>query len=295
MTGITVGGKSMPSVASALRERVHPLHQIRRVPLLRRALTRADVPVWATVHGVRWKVRVRLVRDLSYRLLRRSPEPHVTALVEAAVDLFRPRTFWDVGAYFGYYGLLVKSLDSEISVVFCEPDPENASLIHETLGRLPVNGARLIEAAVSAAAGRASFVADPVSGATGSLTAGESAAYRNWGESRLIDVETVTLDDVVGGDAALDMLKIDVEGHEEDVVRGGLRTLERCRPLVLFECFHGGGDICECLEQLGYEVFDAERFGPCSGQTSNFFALPPQHRARKDDLVRGARARLEAR
>ncbi len=293
MTRIVVGGKEMPTVASAVREHLHPLHHLRRFGLLRRALALFDVPVWSRVHGVRWRVRTRLVRDISYRLLRGSPEPHVTSLVHVAVSLFRPRSFWDVGAYFGYYGLLVKSLSEQTEVVFCEPDPQNAVLIRETLGAAQIDGTRVIQAAVGAAVGRAPFVADLVSGATGSLVASESAVHRERQETTVIEVATVTLDEAVS-DGSVDMLKIDVEGLEEDVVRGGRRLFERCRPLVVFECFHGGDEICAFLEGLGYEIFDAERLDSRLPQTSNFFGLPPQHRPLRDELLQRWRERLGA-
>lgn len=294
MNLLTVGGKQMPSLATALRERFHPVHQLRRVSLIRRGLALVDVPVWARVRGVHWPVRVRLVRDASHLLLSHSPEPHITALVEAAVEAFRPRDFWDVGAYFGYYGFLVKSHDARARVTFCEPDPANAELVRRTLDRTGSSGMCLLEAALSDVDGTAVFASDPISGSTAALDPRESVAHRIWDAARNIDVTTLTLDTAVAGDR-VDMLKIDVEGHEEQVVRGGARTLERFRPLIVFECFHGGDEICERLEQLGYEIFDAERLGARTPETTNFFGLPPQHRDRREDLLTGWRARLERR
>ena len=292
MKRLTVAGKLMPSLASAFREKFHPLHQIRRVRAFRKLLSLADVSIWARVHGVRWKVRIRLVRDLSHLLLSRSPEPHVTALFETVVELFRPRVFWDVGAYFGYYGFLVKSLDESAVVVLCEPDPENAALIRQTLAPLRLDGLELLQAAVSDESGSATFVADPVSGSTGTLEADESLADKHWGDTRLVIVRTVTLDNELGESGDVDFLKIDVEGHEEKVIRGASQTLQRCRPVVVFECFHGGDEICSTLEALGYAILDAERLGPRTPETGNFLGLPPQHRARQDELLQRWRARL---
>jgi FkbM family methyltransferase len=44
------------------------------------------------------------------------------------------------------------------------------------------------------------------------------------------------LDDIARGRRRLDWLKIDVEGMEEKVLRGGQETIKRCRPRVLCEC-----------------------------------------------------------
>lgn len=282
----------MPSVATAFRDRFHPLHQIRRIPLFRRLLQAADVPIWWRVYGVSWRVRVRLVRDISHIVLSRSPEPHIAAFVEAAVTLFKPRTFWDVGAYFGYYGFFVKSLDEKVRVVLAEPDPDNASLIRTTLACAPIRDIEVIQVALSDAEGSATFATDPVSGSTGTLETAESVAQKQWGQGRFVRVQTATLDSVIGDDGVLDMVKIDVEGHEERVVRGGRRVLARCQPIVIFECFHGGAEICDRLEGLGYEVFDAERLAPRSLETENFVGLPPRCRGARDDLLNAWRRRL---
>lgn len=54
-------------------------------------------------------------------------------------------------------------------------------------------------------------------------------------ESALVDVET--LDGWCGrhGDPDVQVIKLDVDGHEHQVVTGGLRTIERCRPVMLVE------------------------------------------------------------
>jgi FkbM family methyltransferase len=48
-----------------------------------------------------------------------------------------------------------------------------------------------------------------------------------------LGVRTLTLDSLAL--EHLDFLKIDVEGHEVEVIEGGRETLERCRPRVLVE------------------------------------------------------------
>jgi methyltransferase, FkbM family len=49
-----------------------------------------------------------------------------------------------------------------------------------------------------------------------------------------IMVEKASLDDVLKG-VDVDLIKLDVEGAELQVLRGGLKTLRRCRPYVIFE------------------------------------------------------------
>jgi len=51
-----------------------------------------------------------------------------------------------------------------------------------------------------------------------------------------------TLDRVIPGDQPVALVKIDVEGAELGVFRGGIQTLRRTRPIIIFECGLGGAD-----------------------------------------------------
>ena len=57
-----------------------------------------------------------------------------------------------------------------------------------------------------------------------------------------IQVEVETLDRVIPEDRSIAFVKIDVEGGELGVFQGGVQTLRRNRPVVVFECGLGGAD-----------------------------------------------------
>ena len=54
-----------------------------------------------------------------------------------------------------------------------------------------------------------------------------------------------------------DLIKMDVEDHEANVLRGGLGVLEANRPLILFESRLGdaGGEAGELLRAKGYGIY----------------------------------------
>jgi FkbM family methyltransferase len=54
-----------------------------------------------------------------------------------------------------------------------------------------------------------------------------------------IDVDTAKLDDLIPPTLQIDLIKIDVEGAELQVLEGGIKTITRCKPVIIFE--HGLG------------------------------------------------------
>jgi FkbM family methyltransferase len=70
----------------------------------------------------------------------------------------------------------------------------------------------------------------------------------------LITVRTARLDDLVPADADVALIKIDVEGGELGVLQGGLGTIRRCRPVVVFEHGLGGSDFYGTRPETVYDL-----------------------------------------
>jgi FkbM family methyltransferase len=89
---------------------------------------------------------------------------------------------------------------------------------------------------------------------------------------REISVRTERLDDVLEPHYVPTLIKIDVEGAELGVLRGGVETLHRHRPFVLFEHGIGGADLYDAdptevfdlLDASGLRIFDLDGTGPYS-------------------------------
>jgi FkbM family methyltransferase len=277
-----------PTALERLRAHLHPLAHARRLPPLRALLALADVPVWARLPGIPWPVRVRLVSHAAYIMLPLGLEPRVARLLQAACTLLTPRSFWDVGANFGYYTWLLKAHHPDLEVVMVEPDPANQRLIAATLARTPLADVALRRYAASDAPGVAPFVRDPVSGATGTLARSvPSFARRHWRARRpLIPVCTRRLDDERPTRGPVGLLKIDVEGHEEPVLCGARQTIARDRPWIVLECFHPTLPAADALHRLRYLVLDAERLAEPDDRTVHLLGLPAEHAGRLSALRR---------
>jgi FkbM family methyltransferase len=164
-------------------------------------------------------------------------------------------TFVDVGAFIGLYTIAVGlRLQGSGRVIAFEPDAHNFSLLQE---HVELNGLEgqidLHRAAVSDKAGQSHFLAD------GSCEARFAPPSRN---TMIIDV--VTLDGALAGNQ-IDILKIDVEGYEEMVLRGATNLLRTpgLKPRVIFVEVHpyawaspraGSDALLGLLNERGYRV-----------------------------------------
>jgi FkbM family methyltransferase len=78
-----------------------------------------------------------------------------------------------------------------------------------------------------------------------------------------LPVEVKRLDDALPANLEVRFLKLDVEAGELDVLRGAQRLLDRCRPIVAFECgqasylgYHSAPEeIFDMFTSRGYTVF----------------------------------------
>ena len=202
-------------------------------------------------------------------------------------DLFHSRrlvkpgaVIFDVGANFGYYGLmLAEGLGRDCEVHAFEPTEETFDRLtrHIALNRMEcVHAHRL---ALSDAPGTASM-----HGRDGN----SGAAFIDPGGG---EVAVTTLDAFVAerGIRRLDFMKIDVEGFEERVLRGGQRVLRELRPSILLEVqpvtLERAGSSVRRLTALltsqGYALWQANRarlvpllIDETPGYLVNAFAIP---------------------
>lgn len=148
--------------------------------------------------------------------------------------LVRPGTVAiDIGAHFGTYSLaLAQLVGKRGQVISIEPIEEDALMLERAAKQLhlPIE---VVHCALSSKDGFAEMHIPSIHGyqktALSSLEPGDPGA-----ETR--SVATKRLDDVLAGtNRPVSFIKIDVEGHEIDVLKGGLETLRTHKPAILIE------------------------------------------------------------
>lgn len=154
-------------------------------------------------------------------------------------------TVFDLGANVGYYTLLAAKLAHRGHVVAFEPEPRNVAFLRSNIAANRCLNVSIHELAVAATTGVAKFKFGSGSG-TGALATEGTLA-----------VNTVKLDEFVAASSLQPThLKIDVEGAEIDVLRGGMETLQACRPTI-FLSTHGAAvhaACCDLLQELRYDL-----------------------------------------
>lgn len=166
-------------------------------------------------------------------LVRGTFEPEEQAVMRALLPACRGMI--DVGANLGLYTLLASRLMSRDSqVIAFEASPIEHAKLAWTVSRNKLANVEVIHAAVSDALGTATIY-QSLAGA-GALNRLDRPAKTS-GEWEPTTVSMTTLDSwaATHDKIPIDLLKIDVEGHELPVLVGAQSLLQNWRPLILIE------------------------------------------------------------
>jgi FkbM family methyltransferase len=132
----------------------------------------------------------------------------------------------DVGANIGYYTVLCGRAMGERGVVYAfEPESRNFALLQRNAARNGLGSARLVHAAASDHEGAMALHL----AADGNL--GDHRLHGTPDRASTEQVRLTRLDDVLEASGhRADLMKIDVQGHEEKVLLGAARTIETSLP-----------------------------------------------------------------
>jgi FkbM family methyltransferase len=178
----------------------------------------------------------------------------------------------DAGAHIGFYTCLMASLTGDTGMVYAfEPMPSNYELLMKNIEENQFHQ-RVKAYQIACSDNHGSLRASKVSNmfVMGQISGAEQ-----------IIVETVRLEDVV--DEPIDVVKLDVEGHEPAVIHGMKSIILRDKPIIFSEINEYWLRSCSqsdatgyigLLESLGYEVFDVKNPDqPINGSSLKFDIL----------------------
>ena len=254
---------------------LHPSRLARRV--LQRFPANSD-PGTSEVVRLPWGLPLEVQRSdaIGYSIIvGRVFDPCVT---EALWRLIEPgETVVDVGANIGYTSSLAAVRAGPGGrVLSFEPHPVVFEQLERNVNRWPAHGVAAVEAQRRALSDRAGQGELAVVGAAFHLNMG-LATLRTDEAARpgedVVGVELVSADDALG-ELQVGLMKIDVEGHETEVLAGagGMLASRRIRDLIFEDHEPYPSTATRLLEDAGYRLFALE------GDLLGIVLAPPESR-----------------
>jgi FkbM family methyltransferase len=168
------------------------------------------------------------------------------------------QTILDIGANVGFLSILLSTAFPKASIYAMEPSLINCEYLRHNCKEFP--NVSIIKKGAYNKAGHARLASpseDQRHIAKWNANTGQLSLYGRGTDEE--SVELVRIDDLFDN---VDFIKIDVEGAELDVLRGGERLLVECRPILLIElrddtqCMAGrsAAHVTSYLKNLGYTV-----------------------------------------
>jgi FkbM family methyltransferase len=188
--------------------------------------------------------------DLVVRALRTHGEWSLAEQILVAPMIQSKDSLWDVGGFLGTFGIGVAQLavTPPARIVTFEPNPELLPFLNANLGRNAPCAHRTAAVAVAGTAGNLRRRADSEKCNSGAI------AYEPGGEQDDC-VAARSLEDLRGEFGDYDVLKLDIEGMENEVIRGDIEYIMEHRPVIWAECTESANSILmlEALCWLKYE------------------------------------------
>jgi FkbM family methyltransferase len=168
---------------------------------------------------------------------------------------------WDIGANQGLFMFAAAAAAGrEGEVVAFEPDSFLVSLMERSLDSGTHHGAKVsvLPLAVADELGVTRFLISKTDRTLNHLATAKGNP-RTGGSRSSRTVMVVKLDWLIGQLAPPDLIKIDVEGAEAQVLRGGVNLLREHRPIVIVEvAAECVSSVCETLKAASYVMFDIQ-------------------------------------
>ena len=170
-------------------------------------------------------------------------------------------TIWDVGSNVGEFTVAAAdTVGGSGMVLSVEPDTWLCQLIrrsmqHQKNESLKIN---LLSSAISSRSGVATLVIPRRGRASNALKRSGRHQEKNQHLAEYL-VPTLRLDDLLAASSSPDLIKIDVEGEELDVLKGGQDVLRKHRPLIYVEITKDSrkrAQVLSLLKRYEYEFWN---------------------------------------
>ena len=155
------------------------------------------------------------------------------------LDSVRNKDIIDAGGYVGDTALLFSSYTDKSIHVF-EASPSNMDIIRETIRLNQLENIVPVSKALGEKSGTATF-------SLGERNSCNSLVERpGYNYPNHIEVPVITLDDYVReNDLEVGLIKVDIEGGEQLLLKGAVETIRTQHPILLISIYHSANDFFE--------------------------------------------------
>lgn len=138
---------------------------------------------------------------------------------------------FDIGANIGLVSCGVSSIASKGKIYAVEASPNIYKILKKNISTNKISNVEPINIALSNRKHTLKFFEDPA------FLAGSRVVNKRDHTRKTIQVPALKLDELVGNikPKKIDIIKLDVEGHEKQVLEGAQKTLKRFQPFCLIE------------------------------------------------------------
>jgi FkbM family methyltransferase len=171
--------------------------------------------------------------------------------------------FFDCGANFGFYSLFIASLNQKNKILAFEASPKT---LEEFEKNIEINNFKSIQVKNLAVS---NLIEDKLDFYESEKDWESSVDKSNFNKGLKISVKTTTLDKVSENISLTDfftVMKIDVEGHEMNVIEGSLNLIENFSPLIIIEFskfiskneYYNYSYLKKFMTKYNYVIYDAK-------------------------------------
>jgi FkbM family methyltransferase len=164
---------------------------------------------------------------------------------------FDPRLGVDIGAYDGYWTLFFRQEFPACRMMMCEGQESKA----ERLQQVKDQSGGMIDFRVAVLGAKHGAPVRWVEMDTGSSALEEHSDYPREVKPRTLSA----LDELLGPDARVDFMKLDVQGYELEVLRGAPRSMEQAQAVYLETSLVPVNDGCPLIHEV-MQFMDAKGF-----------------------------------
>lgn len=189
-------------------------------------------------------------------------------IVNLALILEPTDTFVDIGANVGLYSSVISKLSyvyPKMNFYAVEANPDTAQRLRESLTDRNV---QVYEFALSNKECSLEFVQGATSGVFGAIKYISDFQLAN--KTQVVKAKTLDSIGIIGNSI---VLKIDVEGHEREVIEGAKDLLENERIKAIYLDGYGDPTLPDDLKSRGFVIFDGRTLKPLTVAQQSLLAI----------------------